>query len=668
MADLTNIIGVNFRPTEPDRPDPPEDQLYDAIAASGLEPPSEIRIDGRLHRFKSGTKGRGGGGDKPGWYVAYPDGVPAGAFGCWRSDISQNWRADVGRQLTAAEEMAVARRIDEARKERKRQEEKLRESVTDVVATIWRDAGAASPEHPYLQTKGISPHGTRITGDGRLMVPMYSPDGDLASIQYIDGQGEKKYHSGGKAGGSFFSVGEQTEHILIAEGFATAATLHEVTGLQCYIAFSASNLPKVSAMLREQLGPRHAITVVSDHDQHGVGRNYADQSAAESGVSVVMPPTPGQDANDYHLSGGDLVDLISPKDDGWLVSVDDFAEQPAPIAWLVKHWIQESALMMVHGPSGGGKTFAVLDMCLRVASGMSEWMGHRVKQAPVVYLAGEGHHGLRGRMAAWKHHNGISHVQAWISRDGCDLNTPQGYQRVSSALRGLSVSPQIIVVDTLHRFLMGDENSAQDTKTMLDACNGLMAEFDCTVILVHHTGVSEEAQHRARGSSAWKGALDIEVSIVPGKDDNPMQIIQRKAKDSEQAAPIWAELQQVEIPGWLDEDGERVTSAVLVSAQAPQEERKESKLEDSRKRFERAWFHAGAEWRESHPYLTRSALLDFLIGNDGVKESTAKQMVKPSVEGKMVGILTNAGMIKSDGSGWLIIDQNWLSSLAIRTA
>lgn len=667
MADLTNVLGGNFRPPDQEKPAPPEEQLRDAIEASGLEPPGDIHIDGRLHRFRSNAKGRGGGGDKPGWYIAYPDGVPAGSFGCWRSDVSQNWRADVGRDLSPSEEMAITNRMNEARKERQRHQEELQDNVADVVATIWQDAGPASPEHPYLQAKGINPHGARITGDGRLMVPMYDASGELASIQYIDGQGDKKYHSGGKAGGALYAIGEPTEHVLIAEGFATAATLNDATGLQSFAAFSASSLPKVAGILREQLGKQARITVVADHDEHGVGRNHADQAAAESGAAVAMPPTPGQDANDYWLAGGDLSELIEPKDDGWLVSVDDFAEQPAPIAWLVKHWVQENALMMVHGPSGGGKTFAVLDMCLRVAAGMDEWMGHRVKQAPVVYLAGEGHHGLRGRMAAWKHHHSVGHIEAWISRDGCDLNTAQGYQRVAGAVRGLQTTPQVIVVDTLHRFLEGDENSAQDTKTMLDACNGLMAEFGCTVILVHHTGVSEEAQHRARGSSAWKGALDIEVSIVPATDSKPMQIIQRKSKDAEQAEPIWAELQQVAIPGWLDEDGEQVTSAVLVEGQAPEEERKDSKVEDSRKRFERAWFHANAEWRGDYPYLTRSALLDFLISHEGIKESTAKQMVKPAVEGKMVGLLTNAEMIQGDGSGWLIIDQNWASSLAIKT-
>jgi hypothetical protein len=104
---------------------------------------------------------------------------------------------------------------------------------------------------------------------------------------------------------------------------------------------------------------------------------------------------------------------------------------------------------------------------------------------------------------------------------------------------------------------------------MLDACAMLMAEFNCTIILVHHTGVSEETQHRARGSSAWRGALDIEISIVPAKGEAPMEIIQRKSKDAELAATLYATLEKVIIPGWFDEDGEPVTSAVLVQAGEP---------------------------------------------------------------------------------------------------
>jgi hypothetical protein len=287
----------------------------------------------------------------------------------------------------------------------------------------------------------------------------------------------------------------------------------------------------------------------------------------------------------------------------------------------------------------------------------------------VVYLAGEGHHGLRGRVAAWKHHNATtSKLAMWLSKDGCDLNTPTGYLKVVEQVRMLPNPPNVIVVDTLHRFLAGDENSAQDAKTMLDACNALMMEFDCSVILVHHTGVSEEAQHRARGSSAWRGALDIEISIVPGKEGIPMQIVQRKSKDAEMAEIVHVELQQVAIPGWLDEDGQQVTSAVIVQANAPAPSKKNSKIDSHRKTFENAWWASGAEERNGLPYLSRSAMMDYFIQKLDVSEASARQYIKPSVPGKPIADLLIAQIIEPFEHGWIVIDPVQSSAMLIRKA
>ena len=380
---------------------------------------------------------------------------------------------------------------------------------------------------------------------------------------------------------------------------------------------------------------------------------------------MVMPPIEG-DANDYAQAGHDLASLLTPAKTDWLIAADDFSAQPAPISWLVKRWLQNNALIMVHGPSGGGKTFVVLDWCLRMASGAQEWCGHKVKAGNVVYLAGEGHHGLRGRVAAWKHHHQAGHLAMWLSKDGCDLNTPTGYLQVVEHLRSLPEKPAVIVVDTLHRFLAGDENSAQDAKTMLDACNSLMNEFGCSVILVHHTGVAEEAQHRARGSSAWRGALDIEISIVPGKDGVPMQIVQRKSKDAELAQTVHVELQQITIPGWYDEDQQPVTSAVIVQAQPPASPRKDSKIDSHRKTFENAWWSSGAEERNGLPYLSRSAMVDYLVQKMDVSEASAKVYIKPSANGKPIADLLVAEIIEAFEHGWTVIDEAQASAMLIR--
>lgn len=665
MADLSKVLGGPWAPPPEKVIAAPEDQLRTAMVEAGLEPPEDIRMDGKIHRFKSGTKGSPG-HDKPGWYLIFGDGIPAGRFGCWRSGIEVTWRAEIGRKLTQTEEMVNVRRLAEAKALRDAELERKHEVASATVEKIWSEAQGASPDHPYLSRKGIGVHGARVTGDGRLVVPLYDPDGTLSSLQYIAHDGGKLYHPGGATGGKFWILGTMDEPgtLYVAEGFATAATIHETTNRPCVVAFSASNLVPVTGTLREMHGASQDIVIVADHDQSGVGQRYAEQASAKYGARMVMPPVLG-DANDYAMAGHDLASLLMPASEDWLIPADDFSAQPAPISWLVKRWLQANALIMVHGPSGGGKTFVVLDWCLRIASGMTEWCEQKVKPGSVVYLAGEGHHGLRGRIAAWKHHNKAGSLNMWLSKDGCDLNTPTGYLKVVEQIRSLPKNPEIIVVDTLHRFLAGDENSAQDAKTMLDACNSLMGEFNCSVILVHHTGVSEEAQHRARGSSAWRGALDIEISVVPGKDDFPMTLVQRKSKDAELAQPVHVELHQVTIPGWLDEDGQPVTSAVVVQTEAPQAPKKESKLDTHRKTFENAWWATGAETREGLPYVSRSALKDKLAA-DGRKPRTIENDLSAAYPDKLIGSLITSEIISPLEHGWIVCDEVQASAMVMR--
>lgn len=666
MADLTNVFGGPWSPPSPRIPEPPEVQLRLAIEQAGLTSPLSIELDGKIHRFRSGTKGAPGKGDKTGWYVAFNDGIPAGRFGCWREGSEHSWRADVGRSLTHVEEMAHTRRMSEAKKLRDAELERSREVASDTVLRIWTDCTSADPEHPYLQRKGVKANGARVTGDGRLVVPLYNAEGSLTSLQYIAPDGGKLYHAGGQTGGCFWMVGTMDEPgpLYIAEGFATAATIYETTHRPCAVAYSASNLPAVAGTFRAKYGAAQDLVVVADNDASGVGQRYAEQASAH-GARVILPPIQG-DANDYKQGGGDLLGLLTPARSDWLISADDFAQSPVPIKWLVKGWVQDQALVMVHGPSGGGKTFVVLDWCLSIAAGLPEWNGCKVKPGAVVYLAGEGHNGLRGRVAVWKQERHKGSLRMWLSRAGCDLNTPEGYRTVVESVRALPEVPRLIVVDTLHRFLMGDENSAQDAKSMIDACAALMSEFGCTVLLVHHTGVSDEAQHRARGSSAWKGALEVEVSIVPARGDVPMQIVQRKIKDGPETPPVSAELRSVAINGWLDEDGEPVTSALVVVVDTPSERVKESALDKHRRLFENAWWDAGAEDRRGVPYVSRSAFMSYLLTSGMAKsEASAKQAAKPSDTNRPIGALTLAGLIEPFEHGWRVKCEVFASSLLL---
>lgn len=526
-------------------------------------------MDGKYHRFKvNGDKSS----KKSGWYKFYNDNLPAGRFGTWRGDVWTNWHAaPPNREMSEDDWAAVRAAQARARLEHDAEAERLHKAAAETAAKIWAETTAADPAHGYLARKQVKPHGLHQTTDGRLVMAVYVGD-TISSLQYIDKDGGKIFHSGGTTAGGYYAipaVDQRGKPIYIVEGFATGASVAEATGAAVIVALNAGNLPKVAKWAHDKQ-PLMDYVVVADNDESGVGEKRAREAAELCNGRVVMPPNVGQDANDYAVAGNDLAALLT-EHKPWLIHGKDFYTQPAPLKWLIKDWVQENALMMCFGASGCGKTFFTLDLSLAIASYLDEWHGHKVRGGPVVYLAGEGQYGMRARVAAWVHEHGDVEPDIYVSNSACDLNTDTGYKQVVNEIRRYNTRPVLIVVDTLNRFLLGDENKADDARTMIDRCGKLMLEFGCTVLLVHHTGVNPDNKDRARGSSAWRGAMDIEIKVE--WKDHQMVVSQTKSKDAEIAQKMCFGRYQITIPGWKDEDGGAVTSCVL----KPEERKHESK-------------------------------------------------------------------------------------------
>lgn len=656
MADLSRLFGGRPFIVDSTTLLSPEEQLIAAIKDAGMNPPLTVAFDSAFHRFNPDGKQ----GNRSGWYVVNGGNFHSGAFGNWKTNTSIRWHADKGRELTAAEiavrdaqQMKAARLAEEERA-------KAADLAGDLASTIWEDCLLATADHPYLQRKGVQAHGAKVSGDGRLVLPLYDENGELATLQYVNADGKKEHIRGGPTKNKFWMIGELKRTLYVAEGFATAASIHEVTGEAVCIAYTAGNLSGVVGVMRESLGAQQDIHIVADNDKSKTGEREAQKAAERWGARWTLIPIEGQDANDYVQAGHDLLALLEPPTGGWLVPADEFCQKPAPIRWLVKKWIQRDALIMVHGPSGCGKTLMVLDWCARIASGVSDWNGRQVRAGRVVYLAGEGHWGLRARLAAWRQKYGTDGLDMWVSKSGCNLNTT-GYPTAVESIRALPYPPDLIVVDTLHRFLDGDENKAQDAKSMLDACARIMLEFGCSVILVHHTGVSDEAQNRARGSSAWRGALDVEISVVPCGAE-AFQLIQRKQKDGELEDTVYMELEKVRLHGWIDEDGDPVDSVVPVPGTKPPEVKGDSKLEKAKVLFQRAWFHAKCGMMIGDPHVSKDEFVTFMMESEGSSEETARRETR---SGRSVDMLLKEGIIAKYGDGWRVTDAEYKTTMMV---
>lgn len=265
-----------------------------------------------------------------------------------------------------------------------------------------------------------------------------------------------------------------------------------------------------------------------------------------------------------------------------LVPFADMVKQPAPLRWLIKGWLQREALQMLHGAPGAGKSFVCLDWALHVATDATTWgeaadldrPGCSVRGGNVVYLTGEGHNGIKKRLAAWAEHNQTQQANIAFSETAEALNTVEGYETVREAIKATGKQPALVIVDTLHNHNQGEENSAKDAWGLINNCRQLIQEFKCTVLLVHHTGLFD--QERARGSSAYKAAVDLEISCK--KSGGLITLEQKKNKEEELLPSLNFELQKVVIPGWLDEDGQEVTSAVICpTGSKPEKTRRKSK-------------------------------------------------------------------------------------------
>ena len=118
-------------------------QFMGAIAAAGLTTPRVILPDGKLHRFASNGDGR----DKAAWYVFHLDGLPAGAFGDFRSGLDQTWRADIDRKLSPQELADCKARVEHMRRQREAEDAKVKAEARKEAVAIWarRPGAGRSP-------------------------------------------------------------------------------------------------------------------------------------------------------------------------------------------------------------------------------------------------------------------------------------------------------------------------------------------------------------------------------------------------------------------------------------------------------------------------------------------------------------------------------------------
>lgn len=294
-------------------------------------------------------------------------------------------------------------------------------------------------------------------------------------------------------------------------------------------------------------------------NQHGAGISLTGPASADEFEAMLGEPDEPAD---------DVQNLDTTERERFHFEPVHLFSSTQGLPWVIKGVLPKAGLAVIYGASGSGKTFAVLDMAMAIARGVS-WRGNRVKQGRVAYVVAEGADGFRKRLAAYAQHHQVDLADVPMSILNAAPNLLEKQDAVD-LVKGVRASggADIIVVDTFAQTTPGaNENAGEDVGKALAYCKRIHEHTGALVVLIHHSG--KDASKGARGWSGLRAAADAEIEVVR-EPDGPRYLRLSKSKDGEDGLEWGFELKVINLG--VDEDLDVISScSVIEASRAPRE-------------------------------------------------------------------------------------------------
>ena len=272
----------------------------------------------------------------------------------------------------------------------------------------------------------------------------------------------------------------------------------------------------------------------------------------------IQPPDECQTESNFEYAPPDDVEIPVKAKSSFIFGAD-FCKQPPSSNSIIRGMLDYDSLAYCWGDSEAGKSFLMLDRDLHIANGM-KWCGRKTKQGLVLYIVGEGKHGLIKRVKAWHDHYGlpVSNNIAFrtIPTALCDPKAvDELVAEIKSIVTALNRRPTLIELDTVNRnFGPGDENSTKDMTAFVAGLDALRIATGAAISAVHHCGHGDKT--RSRGSIVLHNSVDFEYRVSKEGDTfneyvTTLEFI--KVKDYDKPNPISWKWQLQTLP-WADED------------------------------------------------------------------------------------------------------------------
>lgn len=560
MTDLTRIFGPGGFDASAFVPSTPRDpvlEFADELSRAGYVIDGLPIADGELHRCKDSARDK----DKTGWYVLYLDQFPTGIYGTWHApDVQNVWKGDRS-NMTVQQAADHHQRIQDAKKCAEAAREARHSEAAAAARQYLKMCHPAPASHPYLIAKGVQPYGVLEDSAGRLVVPRLDADGMLWSYQTIDKSGEKRYQADGRAAGTFFLLGRPGSTVYIAEGFATAATVHEATGQCVAVAFDAGNLGRVGQALRKKYPASHLIFAADNDVQtpNNPGVTAARNAAQTCAGVVLVPELPeGSIGTDYN----DLAKLQGLEEVKRQIGVAagvkhfsrvDLSDLPVilefpPRKWIIDEWLPAGRPALFHAQGGGGKTRVAIQASITTIINRDFFGWRPARQGSAVLVSGE--EGAESiREIVWEICQALQlspqeiqkvAQQLHILDLAGDFSAPILYTADGWNAKGIAVleaiqdiSPAVAFLDNVSACYGGPQTESGHIYGFVNGYSAAVGKEGAAVLLMHENKASATTgnrEHAYSGIAAWHNACRSRIEMAGEKGSpNTRKLMRPKA-------------------------------------------------------------------------------------------------------------------------------------------
>lgn len=516
------------------------------------------------------------------------------------------------------------------------------ESKEAVVASWCEGLEKADKAGEFFCKNHIHDGLTLFSSDGKnVVVPVISADGKVLKGVEIDAEGNvlpREHLEKDEA----LLVGRTKPEYLMHD-LVSACITYKITSKSVAVYRDAENLTVFSTSFSEA----KIVVGFGDDEEKSLFGDCIDVNKYDSKANKRLFRRDYANVAEFYFCGGDIFNLLKIKHPKYRINQLGWSLAGwKPRSWIIESWLPASpSIAMLFGPSGTGKTYIIHSLFFALATG-TDWFGLKTKKSVVLYLCGEGQETVMSRMMCLIQQNGYAgrefDIPYYVQGNTFDFNNEEQLAEFESSLENYfhEYKPNVIAIDTLNLFMSGDENDTESATLYMQALKRFTAEYDCSVILVHHTGASTES--RARGSTVFKGAIDVEWRLK-SCGNGLIMLEQTKNRYGATAEELFFKLSRYPLDGVCYESGEQVYDSVLERADCNMSSDAKDEARDNEFLISvcLAKNEKGSDWKE----VTRRELIEYGSELLDTSKTPIVTQMNPAQKGRILYKLIDSGAL-----------------------